>query len=100
MHAIFTKSESSKTSKPHVLILNLTDKIDLRRDEKIIPLSNPQHLLYIQHFSYNNNKFRISAKTLNSKIELPDGSYSMSDFQAYVKCILKKNMEKILTILQ
>ena len=27
-------SENSKTSKPHVLMLNLTDKIDLRRGEK------------------------------------------------------------------
>ena len=27
-------SENSKTSKPHVLILNLTDKIDLQRGEK------------------------------------------------------------------
>ena len=27
-------SENSKTSKPHVLILNLTDKLDLRRSEK------------------------------------------------------------------
>ena len=33
-------SENSKTSKPHVLILNLTDKIDLSRDEKSIVLSD------------------------------------------------------------
>ena len=33
-------SENSKTSKPHVLILNLTDKINLRRGEKSIALSN------------------------------------------------------------
>ena len=33
-------SEYSKTWKPHVLILKLTDKIDLRRDEKSIALSN------------------------------------------------------------
>ena len=29
MNAIFTNPENSKTSKPHVLILKLTDKIDL-----------------------------------------------------------------------
>ena len=29
-------SENSKTSKTHVLILNVTDKIDLRRGEKTI----------------------------------------------------------------
>ena len=29
MNTIFMNSENSKTSKPHVLILNLTDKIDV-----------------------------------------------------------------------
>ena len=33
-------SENSKTSKPHVLILNLTDKIDLRGGEKSVTLPN------------------------------------------------------------
>ena len=33
-------SENSKTSKPHVLILTLTDKLNLRRAEKSITLSN------------------------------------------------------------
>ena len=33
-------SENSKTSKPHVLILNVTDEIDLRKGEKSIDLSN------------------------------------------------------------
>ena len=33
-------SQNSKTSKPHVLILQLTDKIDLRRGGKSIALSN------------------------------------------------------------
>ena len=36
MDTIFLNSENSKTSKPHVLILNFTDKIDLRRGEKNI----------------------------------------------------------------
>ena len=31
-------SENSKTSEPHVLIIRLTDKIDLKRGEKIIAL--------------------------------------------------------------
>ena len=33
-------SENSETSKTHVLILKLTDKIDLRRGEKSVSLSN------------------------------------------------------------
>ena len=40
MDTIFMNSENSKTSEPHVLILKLTDKLDLRRGEKIIMLSN------------------------------------------------------------
>ena len=40
MDTIFMNSENSKTSKPHILILKLTDKLDLRRGEKIIMLSN------------------------------------------------------------
>ena len=33
-------SENSKTSKYHVLVLNLTDKLDLRRGQKTVALSN------------------------------------------------------------
>ena len=33
-------SKNSKTSKPHVLVLNLTDKLDLRRTDKYVALSN------------------------------------------------------------
>ena len=40
MDTIFMNSENKKSSEPHVLILNLTGKLDLRRDEKIITLSN------------------------------------------------------------
>ena len=40
MDTIFMNSEKSKTSEPHVLILKFTDKLDLRRGEKSIALSN------------------------------------------------------------
>ena len=40
MDTIFMNSENSKTSEPHVLILKLTDKLDFRRGENIIVLSN------------------------------------------------------------
>ena len=36
MDTIFMNSENSKTFKPHVLILKLTVKIDLRRGEKML----------------------------------------------------------------
>ena len=34
-------SKNSSTSKPHVLILKLTDKLDFRRGVKSVDLSNP-----------------------------------------------------------
>ena len=40
MNTIFMNSENSKISDPHSLLLNLTDKIDLRRKNKYIALSN------------------------------------------------------------
>ena len=40
MNTIFMNSENSKTSKPNVLILELTNKLYLRIGEKVIALSN------------------------------------------------------------
>ena len=55
-------SENSKTSKPRVLKLKLTNKLDLRLGEKIIALSNLSiHYTWKNiKSSYNNNKFKIS----------------------------------------
>ena len=39
--------------------------------------------------SYKNNKFKITALTWNEEYEIPDGSYSISDFQDYFEYILK-----------
>ena len=40
MDTIFMNSENSKTPKPHVLVLKLTNKLDLRIGKKVIALSN------------------------------------------------------------
>ena len=40
METIFINSENSKTSEYHVLVLKLTDKLDLRRGQNIVALSN------------------------------------------------------------
>ena len=40
MDIIFIISENSKTSGPYRILLNLSDKIDLKRSEKHIVLSN------------------------------------------------------------
>ena len=41
MDTIFMNSENSKTSKPHVLILKLINRLDLRIGEKIIAFIKP-----------------------------------------------------------
>ena len=38
--------------------------------------------------SYKNNKSKISGPTWNEKIELPDGSYFVSNIQDYFEYIL------------
>ena len=65
MDTIFMNSEDSKTSKPHLLTLKLTNKLDLRIGEKIIALSNLSIYCTWRNIksSNNNNKFKISAST-------------------------------------
>ena len=96
MNTIFMNSENSKTSDPHRLLLDLTDKIDLRIKDKYIALSNLSIYYTWKKIKnpYTTNKFTISAPTWNEEFELPDGSYSISDIQDYFKYILKKHGNK------
>ena len=89
MNTIFMNSENSKSSKSHILILNLTNKLDLRIGEKVIALSNLSIYYTWRNIknSYNNNKFKISAPTWDNKFELPDGLYSVSGIQDYFEYI-------------
>ena len=90
-------SENSKTSEYHVLALKFTDKLDLRRGQKTVALSNLSIYYTWKNIksSYNNNKFKISAPTWSEEFELPDGSYSVSDIQDYFEYILKKHSESV-----
>ena len=86
-------SKNSKTSDPHRLLLNLTDKINLKRSDKYVALSNLSIYYTWKNIkkSYKNNKFKILGPTWNEEFELPDGSYSASDIPDYFKYILKKH---------
>ena len=97
MDTIFMNSENSKTLQPHVLVLKLTNKLDLRMGKKVIALSNLSIYYTRKNIKslYNNNKFKISAPIWNDKFELPDGSYSVSDIQDYFEYISKKHGEDI-----
>ena len=89
-------SKNSKTSDPHGVLLNLTDKINLKKSNKYVILSN--HSIYYiwknRKESCKNNIFKISAPIWNEEFELPDGSYYVLDIQDYFEYILKKHGEK------
>ena len=90
-------SDNSKASKPHILKLKLTSKLDLRIVEKVIALPNLSIYYTWKNIknSYNNNIFKISASTWNEEFNLPDGSYSVSVIQDYFEYILKKHGENV-----
>ena len=80
MDTIFMNSENSRTSEYHVLVLKLTDELDLRRGQESVALSNLSIYSTWKNIkiSYNNNKFEISGPTWSEEFKLPDGSYSIS----------------------
>ena len=88
MTIIFMYSKNNKTSVSFRLLLNLTNKMDLRRDDKH---QHYQTLVYTTHGRIQ----KIMLKKINSKhqettcdeeFELPDASYYLSDMY-----ILKKH---------
>ena len=77
MNNKYINSKNSKTSDPHKLLLNLTDKIDLGRKDKYIALSNLSIYDTWKNIktSHKSNKLKILVQTWNEELELPDGSY-------------------------
>ena len=77
MNTIFMNSNNSRTSEYHLLTIKLADKLDRRKGQKSVALSN--HSIYFTWKStkslYKNNKFKINAKTWSDTFDLPDGSY-------------------------
>ena len=90
-------SKNSRTFEYHALVLKLADKLDLRRGQKSVDLSNLSICYTWKNIksSYKNNKFKISAQTWSDEFDLPDGSYSISDIQDYFDYILKKHSEGV-----
>ena len=93
MNTILINSEISKTFDPHGLVLNLTDKVDLRRKDKYIAISTLSIYYTWKNIKkvYKNNKFKIWAPTWNEEFELPD-------IQDYFEYILKNMGKKQLTL--
>ena len=98
---MFMNSENSKTFDPHRLLLDLSDKMNLKRKNKYIASSVFSIYCTWKNIkkSYKNNRFKISAPTWNEEFELPDGSYSVLGIQDYFEYIIK-NMRQLLIIIQ
>ena len=96
MDTIFMKSENSKTSDTHRLLLNLSDKVNLKRSDKYVALWHLSIYYTWKNIkkSYKNNNFKISAATLNEEFELTDASHYVADIQDYFDYIIKKH-EKV-----
>ena len=90
-------SENSRTSAYHVLVPKLADKLDLRRGQKSVALSNLSIYCTWKNIksSYKNNKSKLSAPSWSDEFELPDGSYTISDIQDYFEYIPKRHSENI-----
>ena len=67
METIFMNSKNSKTSQTHVWILTLTDKLDLRRGQKHVALTNLSIYYTWKNIKSlkNNNQFKVSSPTGN-----------------------------------
>ena len=92
MGTVFMNPENSKTSEPYRLLLNLVGKINVKRSDKYVALSNLS-MCYngeIMKKLYKSSKFKISASTRNETFKLSDGFYSVSDIQDYFEYILKE----------
>ena len=60
MDTVFMNSENKKTLDPHRLLLNLSEKINLKRSDKYIALSIFfKHLLYIEKYKKIIQKYQI-----------------------------------------
>ena len=95
LDTIFMNSKISGTSDPHRLLLNLSDKRNLKRSNEYVASSKRSIYYTWKNIkkSCKNNKFKISAPTWNKELKLPDGPYSVSDVQDYFVGILKKHGE-------
>ena len=94
-------SGNSKTSKPHVLILNFTDKSDLRRGEKSIALSNLS--IYCtwknikNHITIIRLKYQLQHEIMNLNYQMDQILYQVFKI---ILSISKKSIMKIIIIRQ
>ena len=93
METFFMNTKNSKTNESHRFKYDLIDKLDFKNLNKNMALGSLSiHYTWKNVKStYNNNKFKISAPTWNETLDLPDGSYNISETQNYIEYIIKKH---------
>ena len=78
---MFMNSENSKTPKPPVLLLKLTNKLNLRIDEKIIALSDLAFITHGKHKKLINITMNLKYLHLRGMINL---NYDFQDYFEYI----------------
>ena len=75
METIFMITEKSKSSEPHIFKLHLTEKLNLKNPNKKMFFTNLGIYYTWKNIKskYNNNEFKISARTWNDTFDLPYG---------------------------
>ena len=97
MEKIFMNKENRKTNELHRLVLNMSQRLDLRSSNKYVSPHNLSFYYKWKNISQEHkNKLKIIALTWIDKFELPGKSYSVSDIQDYIKYIIK-NFETLST---
>ena len=93
METIFVNTKNSKTSEPHKFVLNLSQRLDLRKSNKHVIFQGLSISYTCKNIikQYTNNKLKIIAPTWTDEFELPDGSYSVSEIKDYIEYIIKKH---------
>ena len=66
-------SKNSKTYDPHRLLLNLTDKKNMKSNDLALSNLNIHYTWKDIKKSYENNEIEISARTWKEEFKLPDG---------------------------
>ena len=88
MNTIFLNSKNSKTSDPNRLLLNLADKINLKRSDKYVALSNLN-----MYYTWKNIKK--PHKNIYSKYQLQHQMKNLNYLMDHFLSHLKKHGEKI-----
>ena len=96
MEIILMDTENSKRITPQKFVLNMSQRLDLRRLNKHAALRNLFIYYTWKHIrkQYENNNLKINVPTQNDEFELPDGFSFGLDIQDYIEPII--NLESTL----